>query len=235
MLQQRTPFFRILVVSEKNKILSILLLFLFVSTKFLTFPFSLLNRLLDCEPYPLRQAVCDIISNILLNVLTVSSEDDEELNTGENNRQKAKEKFLFLLMKRILDKNAYCRAHILEILQELAEHNILPFAMYKLLFRSAVSRTRDTSALVRKRAMQLVRVIIQFYHKAFTTEERPVFATAREIENQLSLTEENIKALGLKLQEHQEALRRPASQQSHPPTVGKTDVVEMLLEGGEQE
>lgn len=58
----------------------------------------------------MRNTVCEIIGNILKNVLTAQNEEDEEYLGNEDAKIKQKERLLERLIDRVFDKHAYSRS-----------------------------------------------------------------------------------------------------------------------------
>ncbi len=68
-------------------------------------------KLYEHESYLLRNAISDILFNIIRNVLNIETEENK----------KAKERFITTLLQRIYDKNSHCRTYVINILMTLAE------------------------------------------------------------------------------------------------------------------
>lgn len=77
-------------------------------------------QLFDSESYVLRQSITIILGNIIKLVLTESQEQDSA-TISQNKR-----KLLDILMKRLYDKNSYCRGTALDVLSMLFNENSIP-------------------------------------------------------------------------------------------------------------
>lgn len=116
-------------------------------------------QLLDNEAYPLRNAVVDIMGNIIKLVLSSRNlpTDDQGIDEDElENHDKAKEKILDALVQRIYDKHAFCRSHVLNVFIELCQANLIPQSYLFPLIGCACDRIKDTSANVRRKAIILL-------------------------------------------------------------------------------
>lgn len=83
-------------------------------------------KLFDNEAYSLRNAITEILGNIILFVLTHNKEDQTENLDNEENHLKAKKNLLDTLITRIYDKNSYSRSCVLGVLANLCEKNVIP-------------------------------------------------------------------------------------------------------------
>lgn len=104
-------------------------------------------RLYQHESYHLRNAISDILMNILLQL------QDESM-------EKAREKFLNTLLQRIYDKSSFCRWHVLGILNQLAIERAVPNRYIVLFLKAGADRIKDHSVNTRKKALQLINTII---------------------------------------------------------------------------
>lgn len=75
------------------------------------------------------------------------------------------------MLQRIYDKNSFCRSYVLNILGILAEENIVPKKYFTLFLKAGIDRVKDVSINVRKKALQLINVIID---KICTDSIRPL-------------------------------------------------------------
>ena len=76
---------------------------------------------------------------------------------------KTKEKFLELLMKRLMDKSVFCRTKVLKVFMKLTEENLLPRPMYLQLFGKVISMFKDDTVLVRKGALKLFGKMVEIF------------------------------------------------------------------------
>ncbi len=72
----------------------------------------------------LRNALNEIISNIIKKVLTNADIEDDSL--FQENHKNMKKKLLERLIQRVYDKHAFCRSNVLGILANLCEENTIP-------------------------------------------------------------------------------------------------------------
>jgi hypothetical protein len=66
-----------------------------------------------------------------------------------------KHKFLDLLLKRFIDKSAFCRIKAMKVFTKLTEENLVPRYMYMDIFSEVIGRLKDTAVQVRKTALRL--------------------------------------------------------------------------------
>ena len=107
-------------------------------------------RLYEHESYHLRNAISDILFNILRNV----KEDEEE------RASKSRENYINILVQRIYDKSSFCRWHVLGILNQLSLEKIVPRKYIIIFLKAGVDRIKDSSINTRKKAIQLINTII---------------------------------------------------------------------------
>jgi hypothetical protein len=95
---------------------------------------SCLLGFFDCEAYLLRQSLIKILRNTIIYVLK-PQEIDLECEDGASIEQQreaqriyaqTKSKFLELLMKRFMDKSAFCRKEVIKAFTRLTEENLVP-------------------------------------------------------------------------------------------------------------
>ncbi|KAL4444819.1 hypothetical protein ABPG74_016027 [Tetrahymena malaccensis] len=151
-------------------------------------------QLLDNEAYHLRNAVVEIMGNIIKNVLSTRQnlpQDEQSLQEEESeNHEKAKEKILDALIQRIYDKHAFSRSHVLQVFIDLCTQNLVPQNYLFPLLGCACDRIKDTSANVRKKAIILLLKIMEFYFIIFAASQNRVkFHTLEELEREQSFNE----------------------------------------------
>jgi hypothetical protein len=81
---------------------------------------------------------------------------------------KKKEQFFEILLKRTLDKHAFCRGKVLNIFYNLMMENYIPNTLYKELLRVTISRIKDVTATVRKSSLKLLTGIVHVFAGIFT-------------------------------------------------------------------
>ena len=100
----------------------------------------------------MRNAISEIISNIIKKHLISNDEDTENVE----HHDKARKKLIDTLLTRIYDKNSFCRSHVLFIFSDLCENNVIPKEYLMTLLKFACDRMKDTSVFVRKRTIILL-------------------------------------------------------------------------------
>ena len=162
--------------------------------------------LFDSESYLLRNALCDILCEIIKQVLTSKSEDEDEDN--KENRLKAKNRFLDKLVKRINDKHAYSRSHLLKVFLDLCNSNVVPKEYLSVLLKCACDRIKDVSAHVRKKALELIIILVDLYHGIFVGNKDQGFMSKDELEREKKFNEAEILQVDKGIKDHQELLKR---------------------------
>ena len=120
-----------------------------------------LLQFFDCGSYIIRNAIVEMIGNVIINFLCKL--DDVEDVDVRNNYNKAKFSFIDLLLKRIYDKSPFCRAKVLQTFEKLCEKNTIDISTYLKLLIEATGRLKDEKSMVRKRAISLIDRIISMY------------------------------------------------------------------------
>ena len=136
----------------------------------------------------MRNSLNEIISNIIKKVLT-TVEDESDMNNLENHNA-MKKKLLDKLLLRVYDKHAFCRSHILGILSGLCEGNTVPRDYLFDIFKKACDRIKDVSAHVRKKAIQLLMITMQYYFAIYVESQKQIeikkFLSKEKIEKDLN-------------------------------------------------
>lgn len=153
-------------------------------------------QLLDNEAYHLRNAVVDIMKNVIEQVISKQAgrgngrdhrAAGEEEEDDSESHEKAREKILDALLQRVYDKHAFCRSHVLGTLVDLCTANLVPQTYLSQLLESACDRIKDTSANVRRKAIQLLQKVVEYYSIVFVkSQNRTKFLTDEEIEREAS-------------------------------------------------
>ena len=120
-----------------------------------------LLQFFDCGSYIIRNAIVEMIGNVIINFLC-KLDDIEDVDV-RNNYNKAKINFIDLLLKRIYDKSPFCRAKVLQTFEKLCEKNTIDIGTYLKLLIEATGRLKDEKSMVRKRAISLIDRIISMY------------------------------------------------------------------------
>lgn len=114
---------------------------------------SLLLPHLDNDPYTMRNCVLEIMGEVVVQILSVETMDDQQRET--------RNMFLDHLQDHLLDNNAYVRAKALKIWQRLAQEKSIPLSRFGDLLGDVVVRLGDTSWTVVRYAVQLVKTVLQ--------------------------------------------------------------------------
>ena len=88
------------------------------------------------ESHLLRNAIVDIMTNIIRLVLVPAEQE-------EDTYKEPREKFLCIFLQRITDKHAYCRSHVLSVLGTLAAKKIVPKKYLPHLMKAGIDRIMD--------------------------------------------------------------------------------------------
>jgi len=132
----------------------------------------------------LRNALNEIIANIIKKVLT-TSEEENDMNNQENHII-MKKKLLDKMILRVYDKHAFCRSHVLGVLSNLCEANTVPRDYLFEIFKKACDRIKDVSAHVRKKTIQLLTITMRYYYVIYVESQK-------QIENKKFLSKERIE------------------------------------------
>jgi len=156
---------------------------------------STLITLFNCESYVIRNSLVEIISNII--ILLLSRVDDIPEAEIRTNFTRSKEKFIEMLFERIYDKNSFCRSKVLGIFEKLCENNSITYYKYLNLLTETSKRLKDDKSQVRKRALSLINRIIRNYASIYKSE---TFLTLEEIMNLIKMTNEHAEELKKKIE-----------------------------------
>ena len=77
-----------------------------------------------------------------------------------------------MLMKRFLDKSAFCRTRVIKAFFKLTEENKMPRPLYFELFTNVIARMRDSAIFVRKGALRLFMQLVRIYGLIFNVDLR---------------------------------------------------------------
>ncbi|KAH9513584.1 Condensin complex subunit 1 [Bulinus truncatus] len=106
----------------------------------------LVIKLLDDEPYTLRNGVLGMLGEILIKFLTKDNLDDK--------MRAARDNYFDKLKTHIIDVNAFVRSKVLQIWQNIITEG-------ESLMTSVVGRLHDKSSIVRRHALQLVTALLK--------------------------------------------------------------------------
>lgn len=131
-----------------------------------------------------------------------------------------KKKLLDKLIPRVYDKHAYCRSHVLGILSNLCEANTVPRDYLFEILKKACDRMKDVSAHVRKKAIQLIIITMQYYYVIFVQSQKQIeikkFLGKERLDKDLNnnkLEENEIKNGLLELEDSLKQIEDPLSPQ----------------------
>ena len=155
----------------------------------------------------MRNALSEILGNIIRNVLTIRGEDEDHQNM--KNYENKKLKLLEKLLTRIFDKHAHCRSQALSVLCTLCQENVVPIEFLHPILAGACDRIKDISAFVRRKAIQLLLILVNIYFAVFVkSQNRKVFMSLEEIENEINFCESDIKDLEKDLREIEDEVKK---------------------------
>ncbi|XP_044255431.1 condensin complex subunit 1 isoform X2 [Tribolium madens] len=112
-----------------------------------------LNRYLAHDSVPLRQAVLNVITEIILNVLTKHNLSDQE--------KESRDECFDTLIEHILDNSAVIRAKVIQHLAKLQKENAIPLAFQNEVLSKVIKHLLDKSAAVRKCAVNCVTTFLE--------------------------------------------------------------------------
>jgi len=113
---------------------------------------SLLTEHLGGESYQMRNGVVYAVGRLLHLVLAEAGEQGAAV----------RESLLQLLIDRIRDINGFTRAKVLQTWSYLCEHKALPVRLWPQITSIAIGRLEDKTAIVRKNAIQLLTILLQW-------------------------------------------------------------------------
>lgn len=145
--------------------------------------------LYESEAYLLRNALTEILTEIIKSVLTQKEETGDDLD-NQDAYKKAKIRLLDKLVKRVNDKNAYSRAHVMKSLVDLCTSNVVPQQYLKVMLQKGCERIKDISANVRKKALELLDKVIRIYYNIFVGNVDSGFMSSSEIQRQQQFNSE---------------------------------------------
>lgn len=117
------------------------------------------EELLNHEPYSLRNALLQIMGDIVYTDLSTEGLSDELKET--------RDEFLDFLFDHIHDTNAHVRSKVLQIWNHLKSEAAVPLSRIHQVLERAVGRLEDKSSLVRKSATTLVKAFLE--HNPFSS------------------------------------------------------------------
>uniref|UniRef100_A0AAR2KTY2 Condensin complex subunit 1 n=1 Tax=Pygocentrus nattereri TaxID=42514 RepID=A0AAR2KTY2_PYGNA len=113
---------------------------------------SVLLTHLEGESASMRVAVCEVLGEVLVRVLSGDKLDD----SGRADR----DRFLDTLQEHIHDAHSHVRARVLQVYSRIVNSKALPLCRYTEVMELAVGRLGDKSVLVCKSAIQLLAAFI---------------------------------------------------------------------------
>lgn len=120
---------------------------------------DLAEELLNHEPYTLRNALLQIMGDIVATDLSGEGLADEIKET--------RDEFLDFLFDHIHDTNAHVRSKVLQIWNHLKSEGAVPLSRIHQVLERAVGRLEDKSSLVRKNATLLLKSFLE--HNPFSS------------------------------------------------------------------
>lgn len=118
--------------------------------------------LYDSQCHPLRNAMTEIIKQIIINKCDSCDNNERDEELGSNNEALRKE-LLDWIIQRIRDKSSWCRFKAISDLHDLVILKMVNPEHIHIIFEKAALHIRDPTSNVRKKAMVLVSEIITYY------------------------------------------------------------------------
>ena len=150
--------------------------------------------LYESEAYLLRNALTEIISEIIKQVLTSKDAEEEGLD-NQDTHKKAKGRLLDKLLKRVNDKHAYSRSNVLKAFVDLCTSNVIPKEYLQKILQKGCERIKDASANVRKKALELLDKILRMYYTIFVGTSDSGFLSKPELERQIKFSQDEEKEI----------------------------------------
>lgn len=117
------------------------------------------EELLSNEPYTLRNALLQIMGDIVVTDLSAEGLSDELKET--------RNEFLDFLFDHIMDSNAHVRSKVMQIWNHLKSEGAIPLSRIHHVLEQAVGRLEDKSSLVRKSTTTLLKSFLE--HNPFSS------------------------------------------------------------------
>ncbi|XP_063220920.1 condensin complex subunit 1 [Bacillus rossius redtenbacheri] len=114
---------------------------------------ELLAPFLEDEPYPMRNSVLTVMSEIVLKQLSSENLSEEDRET--------RDEFLGKLQEHLLDTCAFVRSKVLQLWLKLCQAGAVPIACQGPLLTAVTSRLHDKSSNVKKYAVQLLTAFME--------------------------------------------------------------------------
>ena len=114
---------------------------------------NFIERLFD-----LFDSDCLQIRNSLLNL---SVEILRSVSSSVEYKSLRSDLFFFIIDQYFLDSNVHVRSHALDLCEKLAASKLIPTKFFCHLTKATIERTNDTSCIVRKHALQLLRQLLE--------------------------------------------------------------------------
>jgi condensin complex subunit 1 len=121
---------------------------------------SNLMQLYECENYFLRNALTEIITNVIEYLVV-----NQDIQHDQEAAQAARLKLVDTLLFRQHDKVAFSRQSILNALSYLLKKNYVPSESLGALFEMTTARIKDISGWVRKAAIQNLKQLVKYIHQ----------------------------------------------------------------------
>ncbi|XP_030754810.1 condensin complex subunit 1 [Sitophilus oryzae] len=111
-----------------------------------------INKYLDHDSYTLRNAVINVIAEVIINVLTKHTLTEEETEFRND--------FLTILMDHIDDISAHVRSKVIQHWSRLQKENAIPRKLVNDVIEKIINHLEDKSALVRKSAANAITTFV---------------------------------------------------------------------------
>ena len=125
-----------------------------------------------------------------------------------------KNKLLSKLMSRMIDKHAFGRSFTLNLLIQLCEENVIPVDILQDLLKESCTRIKDASAHVRKKALQLLNIIIKIYYSIFVeSQNNNSFMSEESLDEEYKKQKQEIEELQEEIQKIEEDLNKVSDEE----------------------
>lgn len=114
---------------------------------------NFIERLFD-----LFDSDCLQMRNSLLNL---SIEILRSVSSSSEYKTLRSDLFFLIIDQYFLDSNVHVRSHAIDLCQKLASEKLIPTKFFCHLTKATIERTNDTSCIVRKHALQLLRQLLE--------------------------------------------------------------------------
>lgn len=105
------------------------------------------------QSIPLRISILNVITEIVLNVLTKHDLSEEQ--------KESRDEFLEVIIEHILDTSAVVRAKVIQNLAKLQKENAIPLTFQNEVLSKVIKHLKDKGAAVRKNAINCITTFLE--------------------------------------------------------------------------